>query len=359
MNKEVVRINLLVIREIIKYAKGNIPLPCVYTYLFSDKDSISTDYSKKVVKKSEQKVSTFIANGEGNLSKLFNRLTDYGISRDFFVNIPIIGQYSFNKYIKYLEIKNEGYDDMIENIKNNILFYENPDGSLIIDCIRNIILDIKNLSPNSYLYTIVDKASDSKQTFSSNNQAIDYYKHVANTIIVTDFLPEESTEIIRIDKISQFATSDIIIKNLFLIIETFRCLQWIDAKSDANETDEIDDMIDDRLIINYLGLDAQMERAIYQNDDSVKLPCRAIAEKIAPYKIPTTYFRKDSTTSIKCTKEISTAINDYFLDFDIEDFREILLTQLIDNVDTKNLIFVMGVYSLYRTLKLNAPQNVE
>lgn len=342
--KDVTAVNLFIIREIIKSVKGNIPLPLIYVYLFDGK-KLNVQLKEADLQKADYRFTTFLTKKEGNLSTFCESLVYYGISPEFFSDKYIyIGKDALSHLINgIIYWEDDAYKDDLDSLREQIMFLENLDGSLIVDCIRNIILDIKNInfSDNPDLYIFTNALADTKYATSSQNKAKIFYKSAVTKYkkLIMDPLPDNSENAIRLDIVKRETTSETIRKNLFLLIETYTFLLILD-----------DNEFDVQPLYNFLGLDDDMLFSIYENENMINLPCREIARKLASYKVPISYFRTDSQTNIDCSASILSAMNTYFADKDIETFREKLYFQLGYQTDVRNVVIVMSMYALYRDL---------
>lgn len=103
-------------------------------------------------------------------------------------------------------------------------------------------------------------------------------------------------------------------------------------------------------LYEYLGLNDEMVDSIRNNVAKVDLPCKEIAEKLAPYKFSASLFRTERTTKISCSKELKEIVSEFYEsdNKDIENLHDKISVELAYKTDTSNLLLLLSVYSLYR-----------
>ena len=346
--------NLFIIREIIRKCKGKVPVGIIYSFLFEYKNG---NPPKKMnlddLKKYEHRINTFLSCGEGDMKKFFETLISYGISEEFFtqgdyIDIP-------QNYIDNLKQRYEYSDDysektlksMIEKIWDGVLLIKNKNDTLIIDCVRRIIADSQNI--NLYnapdLYESTDEITWLPFPATSSKSIKKFYMdqisslHSQNKNVNFDVNAYQK----GIAKIKKAGTSETIRKNLLLLIEIYAYL----IELDGDQQNKI------QKLYGFLGLSNDMVDSIYRNEESVELPCRQIANKLAPYKIPISYFRTDTPSKADCTKKIENAISDYYMYQDIDYLHDALYVDIGYRMDLECAIPVLGMYSLYSILNPN------
>lgn len=195
------------------------------------------------------------------------------------------------------------------------------------------------------LYYLTNKLSDTRFSPISSQDIKKIYQNIVPYMNSQDPFPDKDTDIYKkaIAKIKITETSETIRKNLFLLVEIYDyfCILDDDPESSTYE-------VKIHKLYDFLGLDKNLIDYIYGNVPDGCIPCREIAEKLALYKIPISYFRSDSPTIIDCSHQLIDAIEAYFNDLSIEDFRDKLYFSIGYQMDLKCKIPVLGMYSLYQ-----------
>lgn len=333
----VIRCNFIIVRKMIKICRGNLPIGAVYTYLFEG--DLKKSYSINDLKKYDAKVQTFTVNGMGNMGNFFERLVDYGISKEFFDGSEYICDDEV--FLAYCEKLSDGdYRGYVkETIEEHVMDFKNLDGSRIIDCVRNLIYDLKNITRDNQIeiYEMLDQMADTNIEAFSQNVIRQFYNDSIKEFTISD-LSEKKFDL-KLEKATKKATTEQIRKNLLIIFEVYELMLCMnDADSDMEN------------LYEYLGLNDEMVDSIRNNVAKVDLPCKEIAEKLAPYKFSGSLFRTERTTKISCSKELKEIVSEFYEsdNKDIEYLHDKISVELAYKTDTSNLLLLLSVYSLYR-----------
>lgn len=125
-----------------------------------NKKNVNDVENELIEKKATSRISTYLKNTEGNLNTLFNTLIEYGISFEFFDGERIgVSKNLWNDCKVYFDDISERTAKDRKKIQQELMeeIYTicNLDGSLIINSIRDIIMDMThtNISEN---YNVTD-----------------------------------------------------------------------------------------------------------------------------------------------------------------------------------------------------------
>ena len=402
--KEITAVNLFIIREMFKLiSDSQVQLKHFYSFLFTQGRTFSLtdrlnicekfevslddfyldlqkDENVDTIDKSQQEKYAFqfeayIKNNVGNINSAINTLINYGLSPEFFDGEKIdISEQVWTACKEYLDedytkdtmknfdsitdkkekkaAQNKNYDfaasaQKRKKIQQDLLkeLYRifNMDGSLIIESIRDIIMDMThtNISEN---YNDTDIALlqqiDSHQMIQgksySQNSLTKLYLQMSKHIDAKDFsFDVKTTDLSRITKTTD---NESVCQNLFIIIKTYQMFAKIEGIQDADEK-----------LKNYLNL-KDSDYTDLENGDTVLINSRDIAEKLSIYRFPATLFRADHPTRINLSANIQDALDTFNIDYDIVLFEFRLQFWLTYCIDTQNIVLVLAVYSLFNSL---------
>lgn len=218
--RKTIAVNLFIIREIFNLIKDKrISNSDFYSYIF-DMDKSS----------SEMTMTSIVNTGYGNVEKFAKKLIEYGLSEEYFSkNNPEYIQAPdevVNLYAEYLDLENKLIEDpygkekktgkfdinklspeerkkeeqrdkirddnrdhkkyMKTTLLENIFLIKNKDDSLVIDCLRNVILDYLEINTKTVpeLYDISAHIVDTTPTaYLSQKQIQQYYANTASDFI--------------------------------------------------------------------------------------------------------------------------------------------------------------------------------
>ena len=367
--RKTIAVNLLIIREIFNVIKDNrISKPDFYSYIF-DKDKSSA----------ESIFSTFVKNGYGKIEKFAKKLIEYGLSKEYFskdnpeyIQAP---DEVVNLYAKYLDLENrliqdpyakekksgkfdinklspeerkkEEQRDKIrdENRKHknhmkmtlleNIFLIKNKDDSLVIDCLRNVILDCLEINKEAVpeLYDISAHIVDTTPTaYLSKKQIQQYYTIVASEFSkydIADLSGKISTKKIYGKKNNGFT--------FYLIRESYQILSQIDA----DRPDALD------RFYNYLGVSEEdYESMIVTN----VAPNKKMADLLTPFKYPASLFRGDVDTEYDISDDIKKYCLEYYYNGKYDLFNNALTVFLCYKISSDNIGLVMPTLALINHL---------
>lgn len=324
------RTNFLIIREIFNLIKdkriGNSEF---YAFLFN-------------VNKSDSEVvmTSIINTGYGNIEKYSKLLIEYGLSKEYFSKdnpeyIQACDETLKNyiSYVKYADnrLNNSNARKMQrKSLLYNIFNVKNKDGSLVVDCLRNMLLDYMNINSesNPELYDISSHiVSDEAIQYLTQNQLKKYYKDTAiNFVKYNEFnqistLPETTRKNIYGKANNGF--------NLLLIRESYLVLSQIDAdRPDALER-----------FYNFLGI-SETDYQIMIDKNSA--PNKKLAELLTRFKYPASLFRGDTPTQFDISEDI--------LNANSKDLNHVLKIYLCYKISPDNIGLVIPTLALIKHL---------
>lgn len=363
------RTNFLIVRDLFNLIKDTrISNSDFYAYIF---DMNKSD--------SEITMTSIINTGYGNIEKHSKKLIEYGLSEEYFskenpeyIQAP---DEVINLYVEYLDLENKLIEDPYSKEKKaktfdfnklspeeqkaerkrnkmrdenrdhknymkmilleNIFSIKNKDGSLVIDCLRNILLD----------YSEINKEAVPK--------LYDMSAHIVDTT-PTAYLSQKQTQQYYIDTVSDFAKYDIADlsgkvsskkiygkKNngftFYLIREAYLILSQIDA----DRPDALDKFY------NYLGVSEEDYESMI---DTNVAPNKKMADLLTPFKYPASLFRGDAPTEYDISDDIKIYYNEYYCNGDYDLFNNALTVYLCYKISSDNIGLVMPTLALIKHL---------
>lgn len=368
--REVTAVNLLVIRDIFKLINnGKILLEDFYYYLFTREDVSKIDVSQR--KKYKNQMDTYYKQKVGNINSVINTLKAYGISAEFFDGEKIgVSESIWASYKDYLDadftinenktyntpaelaLKNKNYDfsasaqirkKVQQELIKEIYTICNLDGSLVIESIRDIIMDMTHTnitenynSTDVTLLQQIDNYQVAQGVSYTQNNLIKLYSQMAKQVGKEEFTFDVKTS--DFSRITKTTDNELVCDNLFIIIKTYQMLASIEGIQDADEN-----------LKKYLNLKKD-DYEYLTNGDTVRINSKDIAEKLAIYRFPATLFRADHPTMINLSKNIMDAFDNFKTDYDITLFEFRLQFWLTYCIDTQNIVLILAVYSLFKSL---------
>lgn len=384
--RKTIAINLFIIREIFKLINnGKLSLGQFYAFLLASErkytlekmfsvceefevslddfysdlllvENKSIDNTKNVndveneliEKKAISRISTYLKNTEGNLDTLFNTLIGYGISSEFFDGERIgvsknlwndCKLYFGEDSIRSAQDRKKIQQELIEEIYTIC----NLDGSLVIESIRDIIMDMTHTnitenynSTDVTLLQQIDNYHVPQGVSYTQNNLIKLYSLMAKQVGEEVFTFDVKTS--DFSRITKTANNESVCDNLFIIIKTYQMFASIEGIQDADEK-----------LKNYLDLKKDDYEDL-TNGDTVCINSKDIAEKLSIYRFPATLFRADHPTMINLSQNIMDAFDTFKTDYDIILFEFRLKFWLTYCIDTQNIVLILAVYSLFKSL---------
>lgn len=397
--KEVTAINLFIIREIFKCINNKVSLKEFYSFLYEPERKISlvdmfsvcekfdvsledfysdlrmeenmVPIDKSQQKKYEYRVEAYLRRNEGNIKQVINTLISYGVSSEFFDGKKIrvsekvwksCKLYIYEDYKKdpnkiYSEKErqkeqNENYDftasardrkKIQQELMKEIYTICNLDGSLIIESIRDIIMDMThtNISENHNstdvtLLQQIDNYQVPQGASYGQNDLVKLYSQMAKQVNEKEFTFDIKTS--DFSRIKKTTDNEIVCDNLFIILKTYQMFAKIEGIQDADEK-----------LKTYLSLEDDDYTDLI-NGKTVCINSKDIAEKLSIYRFPATLFKSDRPTMINISKNIWDAFCDFKIDYDIILFEFRLQFWLTYCIDIKNIVLILAVYSLFNSL---------
>lgn len=341
-SKEIIRVNMLIIREIFNSIR---PKQITYSMFYN------AIYSGNKSGNAEASYSTLIYNGQGNLKIFSEKLIEYGISAEYFAERLIDADECILDYFK------GNAQDSVQTpisacrdvLNYNIFSVKNLDGTLIIDCIKNIIDDILGTpaEKNESLYILTDKIADKKpSSHLSQKQVLDYYKNVVKNHPLDSIMDETVMDMpegtLAEKKFLYYSESEKISATLFLIQETYRLFASLENIPDYMEK-----------FYSYLEIPENEYQDMADNDT---IKTKHLMKKLEPFKYPASLFRSDSPTKLTVCKEIAEAYSEYRLcKISYEAFQSILKLNLFYKVSTDNIGLVIPTYALVNEIGYSTP----
>lgn len=385
--KKTVIINFSIIREvfnIINFSKF-IKMSDFYFYLYTQNASMKdienlakiddcadldpTEKINKIYRHTQQNYDALIRNG-GQFKKIFQTLAEYGISDEYHKGqtiiadkkiIKIFNDYYFANSIKEPK-KNEPktrkeieLKECKEILKNNIFSVKNLDGSLVIDSMRDMLMDILDtydVNRNDE-YALVNKiTANQPDLYLTRNQLMHYYKDVANVYIkekennqqkeIDDIIFPNLPQGKKPDRKTHNSKSDIIGMQLFFIREVYRLFAQIDVIPNHMEN-----------FYAYLDITESDYDKMINNDTTQN---KKIIEKLKPYKYPITCFRVDSPTSFINNQELVTAYyNLKNKKINTDEFQTLLKLDFCYKIPKENIGLALATYALIKGINDSTP----
>ena len=347
-------INMFIIREIFKTINNrDITADEFYMKLLGVDEKRKTEGAKKDAYIASDIYANFVNRATLRVSPYIEEKKKWGFTEAFFMDNQAIlidaPEECIYKIIYYLQDSSlYGNEDFRENvIIPNIFEFKNADGTLIIDCVKEMIDEIvseKNTNQDTTA-EILEYVTNYSSDISVSQQVIkNFYNEIGKS-----FDKEKQTyELIQLPEMDTFnskkrifVTSDNekIKQNLLLIREVYAMMAEMDGNKDAMKN-------------FYLYLECTEN----EYNDYIRhgnIPTRKLAKKIQSFKFPATLFKGDSPCDIDITNYALYSLNS---NVDIDDvvemkkFRNMLRLALFYRIDTRNIPFFMAVYSMYNSL---------
>lgn len=347
-------INMFIIREIFKTINNrDITADEFYMKLLGVDEKRKTEGGKKDAYIASDIYANFVNRATLRVSPYIEEIKKWGFTEAFFMDNQAIlidaPEECIYKIIYYLQDSSlYGNEDFRENvIIPNIFEFKNADGTLIIDCVKEMIDEIvseKNTNQDTTA-EILEYVTNYSSDISVSQQVIkNFYNEIGKS-----FDKEKQTyELIQLPETDTFnskkrifVTSDNekIKQNLLLIREAYAMMAEMDGNKDAMKN-------------FYLYLECTEN----EYNDYIRhgnIPTRKLAKKIQSFKFPATLFKGESPCDIDITNYALYSLNS---NVDIDDvvemkkFRNMLRLALFYRIDTRNIPFFMAVYSMYNSL---------
>lgn len=328
---------------------------------------------------SEMTMTSIVNTGYGNVEKFAKKLIEYGLSEEYFSkNNPEYIQAPdevVNLYAEYLDLENKLIEDpygkekktgkfdinklspeerkkeeqrdkirddnrdhkkyMKTTLLENIFLIKNKDDSLVIDCLRNVILDYLEINTKTVpeLYDISAHIVDTTPTaYLSQKQIQQYYANTASDFIkynIADLSGKISARKIYGKKNNGFT--------FYLIRESYQILSQIDA----DRPDALDKFY------NYLELSEKDYKLMI---DTNVAPNKKMADLLIPFKYPASLFRGDVATEYDISDDIKNYYKDYYCNGDYDLFNNALKVYLCYKISSDNIGLVMPTLALINYL---------
>lgn len=345
-----IQVNFLIIRELFKLLK----VKSIYMYSFYN--TIIKGHTPETI------YDRLCTSGDGDYKKKAEDLTlKYDIPIDYFAERYITADPSIIDALNnFLNCNNSNKEESKykkyclniakDKILKNIFTIKNPDGSLLIDKINDIHIDLlKNKNnyadPDSYmiLESIVRKYPSSyyvKKDLKNFyiNLASEYQKN-KNNFTLPDTLkfakkttpPKKHLATAKPDNFN-------LRNNLLLIREFYLFFAKLDGVSNALDN-----------FYNILDIKSEdydkMIRGGY-------IDCLDLAEKFEKFKYSSSYFRTDHATKVYTSKLLKNTLMEYDKTYDLTWFHDILKFELCYRINSQYLPIVVATYSLISHIKL-------
>lgn len=346
--------NLCIIRELFKLIKPKeISMPEFYSFLAAGWNDISKEELDLFIDGFEHAIR-----GNGDIKKFIRILTEYGISEEYFMdNRPMDADADilakFTEYCKGTDRVTENGIDKIrlkecrQALLSQVFSVKNLDGTLVVHCLKRIILDMQHINKNENLelFDLAEKISQLElHSHLSQDRLKKYYEDFAKNYKNQEIpaLPKQGSKSKNI--YSSKATGDTICDTLFLIREAYLALASIDKPEEPAEESA------EKFYAQINISEEEYEEMLSSKQvDARKLLCT-----FAPYKFPASLFRGDSATVLCMDKDMEHALSDYRNEIiGLEQFRILLKLNLFYCVKPKNFLFFFAVYSLYNKITYN------
>lgn len=337
--------NLCIIREMYKHINTGVPMSNFYKFLTGDLEA-----SKQDIKKFENAFSRFITTGDGDPVKFSRILIAYGISEEYFIGTPMEADAditaNFTDCFQYSDTTL--MDSCRQALLGNLFSVKNMDGTLVIDCIRRMAMDMQGINMEeslaSYAYakylSNLEPPAHGSTRHLSQKQLKRFYGKVGDALRAQEppCLPEGKLDDTKIytPKMDAWKIYD----TLFLIREIYLLLASIDKLENPLEK-----------FYAQLGIHAENYPV---TPDSGQADFRKLFQAFEPYKFPASLFRGDSPSSLALCKEIWDAFSQYQNNaITLEQFRDSLNLELFYKVNVENAPTFMAIYSIYEKITHN------
>lgn len=325
-NHEIVAVNLLIITRMFLLMKDSrLDLKMFVAYLYGEQLSFELKgnqlvLSSNLVKKMEKAYrcyEAFIYHDYGRIGRVRGKLLEYGISSEFFDDKAaeyLLGeQIVINTFVNYLDNGRKSsllLEDCKKILHEYIFTVKNKDGSLIVDCVRNMMLDMLsiNKSDNGALYYLADElAHITPVTQLSRLSYKKYYNNILKNVdlIQPQKLPElpRSTYSSRVgnplEKHQKTYRWQNIQLSLFIIRESYRVFAEVDQIPDALDKFYAELGISeneyDKMLLDYEQIDNRKLGVIFTK-----------------YKYPASVFHAEKPSRIKLCSMINELLQEYF-----------------------------------------------
>ena len=344
----IIKNNFLFIREIFNvikdYRTSNIDF---WLYL------LDWENTPENAEKAEAHFTALIRFGTGNSMKHAKKLIAHGISAEYFNESPafIIADPAIQYVYDIATEENEAYYDSKkkneskiyslqerrEVLLENIFTIKNLDGTLVIDCMRNLLMDMYHISEPTY--DLGKYLTDLKAgSHLSQKNLKKYYKDVAEKFAKQLTIPALPTGTVSDKKIYTAVDSQKGSFTLFIIRETYAILAAMNGINNyMNNFYEFIDISEDE----------------YQNMiDSEIISNKLLVQKFAPYKYPASLFRGENPTEMDVCRDIKEYYFSYKNNtkFDIEKFRHYLKVYLCYKISNDNFALIIPTCSLIEAM---------
>lgn len=340
--KNVVSTNLVIIKEIFNIINNSKKVSNDDFYVkllgIKDKKNHASDRYESLI---DQRVK---------VSKYKNQFEEKGFSANFFTDDSasfIIAPQCCIEYIKSYVLDRRLNE--VKQLREQYIFpyifeYKNEDGTLIIDCVKKIIDEIryektKSIN-NDTVNDVVNYVTNlSCSTALSQKNIKKFYNELGKSYNkdkgTIEYVTLSKSENVNNHKLYVTSDNNRIKQTLLLIRETYALLAELDNNNNAMKN-----------FYKLLGCSAN------EYDDYIRygnIPTRKLARIFQIFKFPASSFRGDSPCEIDITT-LGCQLND---NVDIDDadavkkFRNALRLNLFYVIDKRNIPFFMAVYSMY------------
>lgn len=334
-NHLIVATNLSIITQIFYLMKDSrIDQEMFFAFLYDEKLSSVKKSDKKDDKEDDQVVltpesvkkmtnayrryETFIHHTEGSIDAISKKLISYGISKEYFNDtasefldgdetvIDFFAKYIDNNQNAKTKI---GIVQCRECLLERIFSIKNKDGSLVIDCVRNIMLDILNIDEIDnplYVFTnqIVNAVPDKNL---SRRDYKKYYNSILKDTYITqprelpDFPNSNYSSRVGnpLDKNKASYEWYKIQMSLFIIREAYLVFA---------EMDDIPNALD----MFYEELGISENEYMDMLFDSEVIDNKRLANILTKYKYPASIFHAEHPSRIKLCPELNDFLDDYY-----------------------------------------------
>ncbi len=343
-----IQANFLIIREVFNMIKdsrtSNIDF---WLYL------LDWENTPENAEKAEAHFTALIRFGAGDSIKHAKKLISHGISAEYFNESPTFIkadpaiQYVYDitteeskeyyKSKKKNESKTYSLQERREVLLENIFTIKNLDGTLVIDCMRNLLMDMYHISESTY--DLGKYLTDLKAgSHLSQKNLKKYYKDVAKKFADQLTIPELPTGTVSDKKIYTAVDSEKGSFTLFIIRETYAVLAAMNGINNYMQNfyefidiseDEYQNMIDTGIIFN-----------------------KELLQKFEPFKYPASLFRGENPIEIDVCRDIKEYY--YYMKcnpkFDIKKFRHYLKIFLCYKISNDNFALIIPTCSLIEAM---------
>ena len=345
---ETIQANFLIIREVFNMIKdsrtSNIDF---WLYL------LDWENTPENAEKAEAHFTALIRFGAGDSIKHAKKLIEHGISAEYFNQSPtfiiadpaiqyvydIVTEESkeYHKSTKKNESKTYSLQERREVLLEKIFTIKNQDETLVIDCMRNLLMDMYHISEPTY--DLGKYLTDLKVgSHLSQKNLKKYYKDVAEKFAKQLTAPELPIGKIPDKKIYSVEDSESSIFTLTIIREAYFIIA---------DMYEINNPM--KNFYEFIGISEDEYEDMLESGN---IPNKLLVQKFEPYKYPASLFRGDNPTEIDVCSEIRNVYHAYSTNFryGIEKFRHYLKIFLCYKISNDNFALIIPTCSLIEAM---------